>query len=97
MDERIEQAASFLDQNEPGWFDRIDTLRLDITSVQDCIMGQLFGNWYDAPYSYNSFKYSIWAFECEASTCDWIEAIHERKENGVTEVPAIRMMDLATT
>ena len=39
--------AEFLDEDFPGWADRIDVDRLDLTSGCDCVLGQLFGGFRD--------------------------------------------------
>jgi hypothetical protein len=43
-DERVENGAAWLDENYPGWYLRIDTTTLDVSSSYSCICGQLFVN-----------------------------------------------------
>jgi hypothetical protein len=39
--ERVAAGAAWLDEHEPGWVDRIDTDRLDLSSRCRCVLGQL--------------------------------------------------------
>lgn len=41
MTTRIERGATLLDEREPGWEQRIDLDRLDMSSTCDCVLGQL--------------------------------------------------------
>lgn len=41
--QHIRDAATLLRNNDPQWFRKIDLERFDVTT-QDCILGQLFGN-----------------------------------------------------
>jgi hypothetical protein len=47
--ERVAAGASWLDQNQSGWEERIDPVRLDLSDAEDCILGQLYGGFYYAP------------------------------------------------
>lgn len=47
--DRVQRGAAYLDDIAPGWPDRIDTLKLDIGSPCRCILGQLYGDYFDAP------------------------------------------------
>jgi hypothetical protein len=38
---RVERGAAWLDQVAPGWEDKIDPHLLNISSVRDCVLGQL--------------------------------------------------------
>ncbi len=40
---QVKTAAKDLDRLKPGWASRINTERLDMGSVQQCILGQLYG------------------------------------------------------
>lgn len=39
--------ASLLDRLEPKWFTLVDTDRLDIDDTNTCILGQVYGDYYD--------------------------------------------------
>lgn len=46
--ERVERGAKFLDGVKPGWFDEIDTDRLSMRWTKSCVLGQLYGTFFDA-------------------------------------------------
>ena len=39
---RVERGAALLDAEQPGWCERIDLDVLNMTSVGDCVLGQLY-------------------------------------------------------
>lgn len=39
--QKVEAGIEYLNENHPGWRDKIDVERLDIYSCEDCIVGQL--------------------------------------------------------
>lgn len=44
--ERVERGAALLDERVPGWVDRINVDRLNVSSLFDCPLGQVFdGFW----------------------------------------------------
>lgn len=43
--ELVESGAAFLDERVPDWREKIDTGKLRINSLRDCVLGQLAG-WY---------------------------------------------------
>lgn len=47
--ERVAAGAAWLDQNRPGWDDRIDLTRLILSSPCQCILGQLDGDYDQVP------------------------------------------------
>lgn len=47
--ERVQAGATWLDANVPDWLDRINPATLDLASCITCVLGQLFGNYWDAP------------------------------------------------
>ena len=44
--DRVREGMTWLDINVPGWCDRIDVERLDISHCRRCMLGQLFGNYW---------------------------------------------------
>lgn len=50
---RVARGARLLDRGDPGWACRVDRDRLDMTSTEADILGQLYGNYA------NGFKYAI--------------------------------------
>jgi len=47
--ERVAAGAEWLDANYPGWVDHVDLVLLDIRDCEDCVLGQLAGNYWHAP------------------------------------------------
>jgi hypothetical protein len=47
--ERVQSGAAWLDQHHPGWPDRIDLERLEMEHCHRCILGQVIGDYYQAP------------------------------------------------
>lgn len=45
---RIERGARLLDVEHPGWYDDINLADLDIDSFRRCILGKLYGSYFDA-------------------------------------------------
>lgn len=43
--DRVKAGAILLDEIKPGWFRDIDVVLLDLSSCEDCILGQLFGDY----------------------------------------------------
>ena len=44
---RVDMSATGLDEHEPGWASRIIPRRLNIESGEDCVVGQLYGEYCD--------------------------------------------------
>lgn len=47
--ERVAAGAAYLDRVMPGWWQRIDLERLDLSSTCNCVLGQEFGHFAAAP------------------------------------------------
>lgn len=47
--ERVAAGAAWLDANHPGWVDKIDLGELNLRHSCSCILGQQFGDYWDAP------------------------------------------------
>lgn len=43
----VKDAAKYLDQQRSGWFNEIDVLKLNQNYADRCVLGQLFGSFYD--------------------------------------------------
>ena len=41
----VAQAAKFLDEKAEGWANRVDLDKLDMLSITECILGQVFGSY----------------------------------------------------
>lgn len=46
--ERVERGAAFLDENVPGWIDKI-TESMDVSYGSDCVLAQVYGSFYTRP------------------------------------------------
>lgn len=49
VEQRVQAGAAWLDEHETGWVDRIDLDRLSLEHCKRCVLGQVFGDYYDAP------------------------------------------------
>ena len=49
--ERVTAGAFALDAAKPGWENQIDLDRLDVSSPVNCVLGQLYGEYTNAPKS----------------------------------------------
>jgi hypothetical protein len=45
VSERVAQGVALLDEQVPGWVDRINLDALDVWNVRQCVLGQLFGGY----------------------------------------------------
>lgn len=43
----VDKGVELLDQQQPGWRDRIDVSSLDMHQGGSCVLGQLFGDYFD--------------------------------------------------
>ena len=44
-DTRVARGAALLDEKLPGWWQRVDLDRLDLSKCTDCVLGQLTGDY----------------------------------------------------
>jgi hypothetical protein len=49
IEQRVAAGVAWLDANKPGWAGRIDLGALNMRSPHRCVLGQLFGNYWQAP------------------------------------------------
>ena len=47
--ERVANGVKWLDENRPSWIAEVNPDTLALQSPCDCVLGQLFGNYWDAP------------------------------------------------
>lgn len=45
--DRIDNGAKLLDEVMPGWAGKINTLELNVDSFKNCVLGQLYGSFWD--------------------------------------------------
>lgn len=43
-DERVRAGMALLDERVPGWRDRVNRRRLDLSSMRKCPLGQIYGS-----------------------------------------------------
>jgi hypothetical protein len=89
--ERVNAGATWLDQREPGWADRIDLDQLDLGSDCRCILGQLHDNYGDGIDALGihflsgqtmQFGFNAWNLgggEFDELTAAWRELISQRR------------------
>lgn len=91
----IEEAAKHLDDHCPEWVNKIDLNKLDPSSVTNCVLGQLYGNWsigmkylYNLDITYGDNYSNDGLF---GSRADWKQQIELRskKEDIVTRLTFI--------
>lgn len=46
---RVSLGAKWLDENQPGWAMRVDPASLDLRSRKECLLGQVYGDYYESP------------------------------------------------
>jgi hypothetical protein len=92
ISERVARGVAWLDDNVLGWQNRIDVGQLILSSPCRCVLGQLFGEYMDAPlvdeggdvagadYGFNAYGHSP---ERDAEYVDleveWRRVITERR------------------
>lgn len=84
--ERIENGMSFLDETNPGWYYDINLLTLDMTSINDCVLGQLYCTYYNGVTSLDittidsvSYGFDVWGDEDDSElTAIWKDQIASR-------------------
>lgn len=47
LQDRVKRGAALLDEKHPGWAEKIDKLLLDMNDCYDCVLGQLYGEYFD--------------------------------------------------
>ena len=45
--EQVEEGAAWLDEYDPGWDERINLAELELNDCKQCVVGQLFGDYYE--------------------------------------------------
>lgn len=83
MNSDVRKGASVLDKMCPGWFDRIDVDRIDMTSWDDCILGQLYGVFHTGLRELDLHDASLFGFICGST---WDCTCHELKDPWIVEI-----------
>lgn len=83
----VGRGVDYLDEHEPDWHRRIDLLTLSMNSVEDCVLGQLFGNALEWNHIQDwtlrkMTQHGFWAIDVDYSyaqlTDQWRAIIEER-------------------
>lgn len=51
IEERVAAGAAWLDKHRPGWADAINLDQLDLADCTVCVLGQVYGDFWNAPLS----------------------------------------------
>ena len=55
--ERVTKGHQWLDQNYPGWKEKIDLDTLELSSCLNCVLGQLYGHFDNSPFAEDGPEY----------------------------------------
>lgn len=91
IQERVQAGAAWLDENEPGWEEKVDLDSFDMANYNKHILVQLYGSLSASPFyaGYSQLNHGIQSgFEAPANTHEawqplttaWKELISKRKE-----------------
>ena len=91
IEQRVARGAAFLDARHPGWAARIDLDWLDLSMCDRCVLGQLFGDFNEAPQHARLEAYRLGfdrppgmvGMEYTKLTAEWRRLIRERVASGV--------------
>jgi hypothetical protein len=61
--EQVDKGVAYLDKERPGWRELIDPDKLNISSLHDCILGQVYGYFYDCPLIQSALCWFDTAFD----------------------------------
>ena len=97
--ERVAKGAALLDEMEPGWYQKIDLVTLNLRNCFSCVIGQVYGEYTentlrsldldfssDADFGFNI----IYSDEDEANSCYytltslWENEILQRREKDLS-------------
>jgi hypothetical protein len=70
VEERVAAGVAWLDEHVPDWLGRIDLNRLELAACTQCVLGQLFGDYNDAP-SDASNRGELLGFDRALAAADW--------------------------
>lgn len=59
---RVSSGAKFLDENNPGWREKVDPSALEMHSCKGCVLGQLFDELAQDSFCNNGFEYGAIKF-----------------------------------
>jgi hypothetical protein len=85
---RAREGMAWLDVHAPGWVEKIDLDRLDMRSMENCVLGQLYGSYFareaDAAklrggYAVAKERGFAYGTEVDTLTMAWIMIIVEHR------------------
>lgn len=88
ISERVQRGAAWLDTERPGWAGEIDLGQLILSSPCRCVLGQLYGDYVDAPLVdehgdqagvEHGFNAALTGTEYDALEAEWRRVITERR------------------
>lgn len=95
IEERVARGAAWLDETLPGWERRIDLAQLNLANACRCVLGQISGDYWSAPWPRTEMDNRHYGFVCGAPPEDqtiseayseldeaWISLIKERFASG---------------
>lgn len=85
IEARVRRGAKWLDKNEPGWADKIDPDKLDMTTGQHCVLGQVFFDRTDPDSWDNGFDIGLKALMEDKGDKGEIDAYYGFNEYGEEE------------
>jgi len=70
--------ARHLDRETPGWADRVNIDRIDFAHPNNCILGQVYGDFLDAPWSLGGMMFAPFLLSF-AFVADWFPGERKKK------------------
>lgn len=81
MEKLVQRGAERLDRHDPDWWRSIKLKKLDLGSENNCVLGQLFGSYWDGlkRLDISGTSYGFDGIDDEALTKLWKKEILDRK------------------
>jgi hypothetical protein len=83
---RVERGAALLDAQSPGWEKKIDPGTLDISSIDNCVLGQVYGSYGNGLRVLGGEKETVpigfsinHGFACTEDAYEWVRLIDKRE------------------
>lgn len=90
MEKEVRRGIALLNEKQPGWSDRIEREHLRMSNTDDCVLGQLYGDYYDGvdeleisgqeyEYGFDLKRYDVGEWEDLRNT--WLTLMPKRAES----------------
>lgn len=87
VEDRVARGVEILDREEPGWVNHLNTDTLDISSLENCVLGQLYGSYGEGREALGIplFCEDVYGFDGYSSgdvrslTHEWLRVIESRR------------------